>query len=308
MIRVVHSTARQRALEIIDKPRAGSWVQVIAPTGGELDELADDYRLDRDLLEDAMDVYESPRVEAEDDAVYIFTRYCYPQGQEIATQPLLIIYSQHSLITITRIDTVLFAQLSKSKSEIITTQKTKLLLLLLTEINRSYRTKMNLVSKQILQVRARLRTSELTNKDFLGSIELEEDLNEFLAALTPQASMLKSLISGKFLRLYEQDRDLIEDLQLGTSELIELTTSRLRTLINIRQAYDAIATNNLNRTFKRLTSIAIFLTIPTIIGGLWGMNVRLPFADHQYGFGIVLMLIAICISIAIYIFNRKKWL
>jgi magnesium transporter len=76
----------------------------------------------------------------------------------------------------------------------------------------------------------------------------------------------------------------------------------------MRAAYDAIATTNLNATFKRLTSIAIFLTIPTIIGGLWGMNVAVPFEHAKYAFVIVLALIGGLTALAIWFFHRKKWL
>ena len=153
-----------------------------------------------------------------------------------------------------------------------------------------------------------MRQASITNREFVGIIELEEDLNEFLSALQPQALLFNSLLSGKYLRLYEEDRDIIEDIERGTSELITQVQGRLRTLVNMRQAYDAIATNNLNNTFKRLTSIAIFLTIPTIIGGLWGMNVAIPLQHWKYAFLMVIGIIAVLIAGAIWFFHRKKWL
>ena len=76
----------------------------------------------------------------------------------------------------------------------------------------------------------------------------------------------------------------------------------------MRQAYDAIATTNLNNTFKRLTSIAIFLTIPTIVGGLWGMNVPVPLQHTRFAFLEVLGVIGVLTAIAVWFFNRKKWL
>jgi Mg2+ and Co2+ transporter CorA len=92
MISYYHSTARARALAKIDLAKAGSWCHVVEPTAKELDKLAEEFNLDRDLLEDATDIYEAPRIEISEGATYIFTRYCHPEGQEIATEPLLIIY------------------------------------------------------------------------------------------------------------------------------------------------------------------------------------------------------------------------
>lgn len=305
---IYFSSARNRALEKLDKIRQGAWVSLVAPTERELLDFAEQRDLDIDLLTDAIDIYEAPRVETDEGKVYIYTRYCYPEGNEVATEPMLIVYTPDNLLTISRLDTPIYKRLLDQGNDILTTQKTKTLLLILEQIGLSYRLQLTKIYKQILHIRAQLRQSDINNKDFIHIIELEEDLNEFLAALQPQATMLNTLTNGKFIRLYEDDRDLIEDLSLSTQELIEVTTSRLRTLTNIRQAYDAVATNNLNKTFKRLTSIAIFLTIPTIMGGLWGMNVDIPFSQYHYAFLFVVLIIFAVTAGTVWLFHRKKWL
>ncbi|MEJ0073466.1 MAG: magnesium transporter CorA family protein [Candidatus Saccharibacteria bacterium] len=308
MTTLYYSRARERALQKIDKPRAGAWIVVEAPDAKELDALAADYGLARDGLEDAVDIYEAPRVEVDDGAVYIYTRYCYPEGKEIATEPLLIVYAQDYVFTIMRSKTGILDQLMHGGIDVITTQKTKLLLQILAEINRSYSLQMTKLARRILQMRAHMRQLQVATREFVSIIELEEDLNEFLSALQPQALLFRSLLAGKYLRLYEDDRDIIEDIELGTGELITQVQGRLRTLVNMRQAYDAIATTNLNNTFKRLTSIAIFLTIPTIVGGLWGMNVDLPYEHGHYAFAVVIGVIVVLEVGTIWFFNRRKWL
>ncbi len=307
MITVYYSRARERALQQLSEPRPGSWIVVSEPTAQELDQLTEQYGLDRDILDDAVDMYEAPRVDVEDGVVYIFTRYCYPEGKEIATEPLLLAYTSDYLFTIGRVETKILDHLTHDRAEFVTTQKTKTVLQILTGINASYSQEMTKIARRILQLRAKMRQSQLTTREFVGIIELEEDLNEFLSALQPQALLFNALLSGKYLRLYEEDKDYIEDIERSTDELITQVQGRLRTLVNMRQAYDAIATTNLNNTFKRLTSIAIFLTIPTIVGGLWGMNVPVPFANDSHAFAGVLIIIGVLISIAVAVFHRKKW-
>lgn len=308
MIISYHSRASERALQRPDKPRIGSWIVATNPSETELDQLAVDFKLDRDNLADAIDPYEAPRIEVEGKHVYIYTRYCYPEGTDIATEPLLLISTEDNLISVQRTDTDILHRLTGGAVDVVTTQKTKTLLQILGEINLSYERQLNKVSKRILQLRARMRQGEISKREFIGIIEQEEDLNEFLSALQPQALLLTSLLNGKYLKLYEQDRDIIEDIERSTGELIEQLRGRLRTLGNMRAAYDAIATTNLNATFKRLTSIAIFLTIPTIIGGLWGMNVAVPFEHVRYAFWMVLGIIASLTAVTIWFFHRKKWL
>lgn len=308
MISIYYSRARERALQLLDQPRAGCWISVTAPTSNELDELSERYNLDRDTLEDAIDIYEAPRIETHQGAVYIFTRYCHPEGADVATEPLLIVYTNNYIFTIARIETPILDRLIKDQLEFVTTQKAKTVLWMLDEINKSYEKYLTKVARRVLQLRAELRQSRLSASEFVRIIELEEDLNEFLSALQPQSLLFTSLLNGKHLRLYEDDRDMIEDIERSTGELIVQVQGRLRTLMNMRQAYDAIATTNLNNTFKRLTSIAIFLTIPTIVGGLWGMNVAVPFAGSSYAFAVVLGIVVAATAAAIYIFRKNKWL
>jgi magnesium transporter len=308
MTTTFYNAAHEGAAELSAVSQAGDWVAVSGPTEVELDKLALAYNLDRDLLADAVDIYEAPRVEKDGSVVYIYTRYCYPQGKEIATEPLLLIATADHLITVMRTETDLLQGFTSGKIAVNTTRRAHLLVQIMEAVNGSYKTQINKVSKQILRIRAQLRQSQISNQAFVGIIEIEEDLNEFIAALQPQGILLAALSSTKYLKLSEDDREMIEDLRLGTNELIELTKSRLRTLTNIRQAYDAIATNNLNNTFKRLTSIAIFLTIPTIIGGLFGMNVPIPFQHHAHAFSYVMVLILVLVLAAVWLFKRKRWL
>lgn len=307
MITCYHSTARSRKLRVIKEPKVGSWVNVAEPTDEELDYLAQKLELDRDILSDVKDVYEVPRVEVSDQITYVFTRYSHPEKNNVSTQPLLIIYTKSNIITLMRSKDDVLDQLISGNVPISTTQRTKTFLRILEQINRSYRLQLNLISKQILKSRAQLRRSEVSSDSIVSFIELEEDLNEFLSALQPQALVLTALESGRYMQLYEDDRDLVEDIMLNTNELIELSKTRIKTVTNMRQAYSIIATNNLNKIFKRLTSIAIFLAVPTIIGGIFGMNVALPFQHHPLAFLFVILLMGVSVLVIFRYFDRRNW-
>lgn len=308
MITIFHSTARARVLSVIDEPKAGSWCHVVQPSAEELDNVAEMFNLDRDILNDAIDANEAPRVEVDNGATYVFARYCRPEDPDIPTEPILIVHTNTGIITVMRSNDNVLEQIINGTVQILTTQKTKSFLHILEQINRSYRLQLNIIAKQILGFRSLLRKTNVSSVEIIRFIELEEDLNEFLSALYPQALVLNSLESGKYMKLYEDDQDLVEDIMLNTDELISLSKSRLRSVVNIRQAYDVIATTSLNKTFRRLTSIAIFLAIPTIFAGLFGMNVALPFEDYKYAFIVVLALIALTTYAFVSYFRKRNWL
>lgn len=307
MITYYHSSARARTLTTIDEPKAGTWCHAVQPSKEELDHLAEKFSLDRGVLSDAIDAYEAPRVEVENGSTYVFARYCRPEDPDIPTEPILIIYTNSAIVTIMRSNDSVLEQLLNGTITVLTTQKTKTFLHILEQINRSYRLQLNIVAKQILRFRSQLRHTDVTSVEIIRFIELEEDLNEFLSALQPQGLVLNALVSGKYMKLYEDDKDFVEDIMLNTSELIELSKSRLRSIVNIRQAYDVIATNNLNKTFRRLTSIAIFLAIPTIFGGIYGMNIDLPLQHNPYAFFIILAVMLSVMYGFVRYFRRRNW-
>ncbi len=308
MIEILYSTNHSPVIQRLEKSKAGAWINVIEPTKEELESLADTYNLDIDLLVDAVDIYETPRIEQEGSDTYIFSRYCYPQGRDIATEPLLIIYTKNHLFTIARIKSTVLERLTGGIEPVATTQKTKTLLQILAAINFSYERNMYSVNKLLLSLRSKLSKSDIRNEYFIEFIDIEENLNEYLTALQPQAVMFRNLLNGRFLPLYEQDKDLVEDLSLSTNELIDLIKSRLKTISNIRDAYSTIMANNLNRIFKRLTSIGIFMAVPTIIASLYGMNVALPNDDSAFAFWEILLTISIITGLVVYIFKKLKWL
>lgn len=307
MQKLYYRTVRSEKLNEVKVAKRGSWLHVVAPDNDELENLEREYGFDPDLLNDSVDIYESPRLEHENTHTYIYVRYCRPDSLETSTEPLLLIMTPDLLVTVARRSPEPIEQLI-SAGEVITTQKVKLLLQILQSVNEGYRLHLNQVTKQIFASRRRLQKTIVKNDDVLRFIDTEEDLNEFLTALQPYGVLLTALVSGRYFTMHDDDQDLIEDIQLSTNELIELTKGRLNTVQNIREAHATIATNNLNMIFKRLTSIAIFMAVPTIVGGLYGMNLALPFDDHPQAFFIVLGIITLLISVFVWVFSRKRWL
>lgn len=307
MVNVYFRHIRSEKLVQLPEPKAGSWIQVVNPSAAELADLAERYHLDHGLLLDGIDPNESPRVEIEDGDTYIYTRFCFADDNRIQTAPILIVYGGQNIITISNRKFGRLGNLIDGRVQVVTTQKTKLLLQILSEVRMSYTVHLNAISKTIYQIRSGLRKEQINNQDIVTFIDIEETLNDFLSGLVPTSAIFRSLLSGRYFKLYEEDEDLIEDLSLGITELIDLTKSRLTTIVNIREAYSTIMANNLNRIFKRLTSITILMTIPMVVSSIYGMNIALPFMNQPWAFGFVTALMLTGIGTAIWVFRRNRW-
>jgi magnesium transporter len=183
MVQIFYRHIRSEKLKTLDSAKVGSWVNAVEPSDQELLELAETYGLDHSLLLDGVDLHESPRIENEDGATYIYTRFCYREGDHIHTSPMLIVYTKQHLITVLPKPFAGFAKLTHGRMPLVTTQKTKLLLQILAEVQNSYTINLNAISRNIFQIRSSLRQEEISNQDFISFIDIEETLNDFLSGL-----------------------------------------------------------------------------------------------------------------------------
>ena len=306
MIKIYKKTINDKTLKTLKNFNVGSWIYVEDPNEKEIKSLVKNLNFETDLLKDALDPHEVPRLEIEDQITHIFTRVPYIEEEKVITTPLLITIGDNFLATICSKKLPFLEDFTQGKEVFYTSQKTRLFLQIFSRINQTYNKFLTDISKNVRSVSVKLERIE--NTDVIRFVSFEIILNDFLTALNPINNLLQNLLSGRFLKLYEKDKDLIEDLSLGTSQLIERCKADLKTIVNIRESYSTIITNNLNRVIKLLTALTIILTIPTIIASIYGMNVKLPLADNPLVFIWIIGITFLFSLVVLLVLLKKRWL
>lgn len=307
MLTSLYRSLREEQLIETKEAQVQSWIFVTSPSDQELIDLARNHHLEIGHLRDALDPLEVPRLEIEGSIVYLFTRLPLRDGAS-ATSPYLIIHTDEHLISITEKPIPFLSAWIEQSKVIVTTQKTKLILQILSQINHAYVTQMNAISKQIRSIGAQLSDADIKNRNIVQLVSLERILQDFVSSLVPMNSILGQLMLGKHLKFYDEDKDLIEDLVHSTGQLIELARSHLKTIVSLREASSTIMTNNLNRIIKLLTSLTVILMFPNLVTGLYGMNVAMPYADSPFAFvGILIFILTMTICLFI-LFAKNRWL
>lgn len=307
MIKYYYKSLRTEAVKELDEYKRGTWVYVEAPTEGELDQLADKFDLDRGILQDALDENEMPRLEKEGETSYIFVRFAMTTEEgELITMPLLFVFGKELLMTVSLVRLPSLATFVQGKIDFATTQRAKLVLQILNIISDHYDTFIAGTSKQIKQIRAHLRRHAIGNQDFIDFVTIEDELNEFISALVPTNATLRRLMLGRYMPLFEEDQDIVEDLLLNNEQSMEACNSNMKSIANIREAYSSISANNLNRTIKILTIATVMIAIPNLFFSMYGMNIDLPFQKHAWAFpALILFSITLLLGVVRY-GHRKK--
>jgi magnesium transporter len=306
MIKYYYKSLRTDKLAELDTYKRGAWIYVEAPHEKELEGLAKQFDLDQSILLDALDENEMPRLEREDDVSYIFVRFAMTDEEgELVTMPLLFVFGKELIMTISPVHLPALQAFMNGRVDFATTQRAKLVLLILQQISEHYDSLINTTSKQIKRVRAHLRKHEIGNQDFIQFVNIEDELNEFLSALVPTNATLRRLLLGRYMPLFEDDQDIVEDLLLNNEQSIEACNSNLKSVDNIRDAYTSISSNNLNRTIKVLTIATVMIAVPNLFFSMYGMNLDLPFQHHPWAFP-ALMIFTLVLLIAIAVAARRK--
>jgi len=306
MIKIYQKKINDAEIIEVSGFRPGSWIRVYDTNDDEIAELEKNFKVNPNILRDALDPYEVPRVETDNGTVYIFTRTPQKLEEKIITVPLLIAVGNDFVLTVSKTENPTLNRFVANGLDFTTTQKTQLVLKFLSEIIKSYNGFLTGISRSVRETSDRF--SKINEKIIIDFVKSEEVLNDFLLGLTHTNPALQNIISGKLIQLYEQDRELMEDLVLNSNQLIELCKSTLKNIVNIREAYSTVVTNDLNRVIKLFTSLTVILTIPTIIASLYGMNVQLPLSQRPDAFWLVIIMTGGVISAISFIFARNRWL
>lgn len=305
MITYLRATSHRPKMKRNQKLQPGSWIRVEKPTDDELATLVE-LGFDIDILNDALDPHEVPRIEAEGKWIYFITRL--PDTDDDFndyTTPILFAIGEQYLLTLSRDSLGRLWQPFIDAISAPTTQHTKLFMLMMEAVSRQYQTRVASINRKMRALIGNI--TNLDPNDIAVLVEHERKLNDYLDALIPTNTALEKLLGGKLLKLYESDKDLVEDLSVDLEQLIARCKSLLRTITNVRDSYRAVMDTRLNETIRLLTVITLALTIPTALAGLYGMNVNLPGNEASPAIFWVIVVVSIASASALgYYFLKKR--
>lgn len=306
MVSIFYKTLKDKKFKKVVEAKPGSWINVDNATNDDLDKISEMTGLQMADLRDALDRYELPRVERQEEGFIIYTRYPTEENEELYTELMTIILTDKYLITISPTKNPLIEHMIEQATKIATTQKIKLILKLLLKVAQEYTLKTKQVSNKVPRGRRELK--RIDSKDFIVLAQSEETLNQYISALVLMNNALETTISKKYISVHEEDEDILEDLIIGFKQSADLCDLSIKSIRGIRDSYQVIFTNNLNKIIKILTVMTILLSIPTMIGGLYGMNIALPYQNHPMIFGYLIWITILIWAVAFLIFYYKKWL
>lgn len=290
-----------------------SWYNLIAPDDDELLKVSEQLKLDFDMLKNALDLNERSRVEFEDNVLSLIVNLpLLDEDGQFDTLPCGLFFTKRNFMTICSRDNRILSSFNKNTAKTFDTrQRGRFLLIILSKCTQFYLKYLAILNQKTEDIEYSLRKTT-NNKALFDLMEVQKSLVYFTTALKDNhvvllklLRMLRSKTFANVIAFNEDDMDALDDVIVDNKQAIEMVDMHRSILEGMMDGFASIINNNLNLVMKFLAAITIILSIPTMIGSFWGMNVPVPFAGHAYGFGIVILFSVVLTLFAIIFFKKK---
>ncbi len=325
MIRAYYSDQEtMQTTQVSDLTMKNIWIHCIRPTFDELTACSEATGASMELLRAALDMEEGSRIEIEDDQMIVIIDIpIYDENMKnerfFDTIPLGIIILKDKMITVCLQDNSITSELENGKPKIHTFKRTRFLLQLLYKTSQVYIRYLRRIDQQTDQLEIAMHKAT-ENRKLTQLLNLQKSITYFSTSLRSNEATVSRLRSSqfgytndpilhegrRFLAMYEEDQELLEDVQTENKQAIEMAEIYGRILESMGNIFSSMISNNLNMVMKLLTSITLIVSIPTLIASILGMNVAFPFDSKPLSAFWATMAFMLLLTAILIVILRKK--
>ena len=279
----------------IEDMEKGCWIDIVAPSTEEIDEIAEAAHISRDFLTVALDREEKARTEIDEEQLLVVIDIpFFRSNKDYDTMPLGIIVTKDVIVTVCLESNAVTSGFNARTYKMFSTyKKTRFLFQILYKSATLYLKYIRNIIRRTDDLESHLRQA-MENSKLFSMLDLQKSLTYFTTSLRSNYMVTEKLLrlrttaqTQQLIKLYEEDEDLLDDVIVEYKQAIEMVEMYSHILQSMMEVFASIISNNLNLVMRFLASVTIILSIPTLISGLWGMNVPVPFAEVASGFFIV---------------------
>lgn len=298
----------------IEKSEEGAWINMVSPNMEECMKIAEQFDIDIGDVRAALDDEESSRIDLEDGYTLILVDIpsveIRHKREAYTTIPLGIILVDGVIITVCGEETPVLEAFEKRRvRDFSTKKKMRFVYQILYRSTSIYQNYLRVIDKRRREIEEHISDDDTEDTDLIDLHELESNLVYFATSLRANGVVLDRLTRYERLKQFPEDREILEDVIVENKQAIEMTAIYRDIINGTRELLSTIIDNRLNNVMKYLTSITLVMAIPTVISGIYGMNVSgkwMPFSNVPYGFYIVCGIMIVISAIVLLILKKRK--
>ncbi len=313
MVSVYEMQAGSRSLAETGEIREGVWINLENPSDKELEEINAKTGIPEDMLKAALDEEERAHIDIDDGCTLIIVDIPIISESDDAgdwyqysTLPMGIVYNDGYFVTVCLRETAVLSDFIRGRVRgFDVNKKTRFIYQILYVNATKYLHFLKQIDKTSNRVQTKLHKA-MKNKELIQLLDLEKALVYFSTSLNSNQIVIERLKALSTLKHYDDDNDIIDDVIIENKQAIEMATIYRDIMSGTMDAFASVISNNQNIVMKLLAAMTICLTIPSVISGLWGMNVPVPLQDYSWAFWVIVGIVAAILIPVIIVMVRKK--
>lgn len=306
------------ALKHLDAVESGCWVNACVPSSQEVKWLSDNLGIDNDFIDAMLDRDEISRIDKNEDASQALVVVDYPAAEDLDdkanpsleqfdTQPIsiLLIENPSVVVTLTNAPCSIVEKLkSDRKLSIATGKRTRFLLDVLLEVSQSYIDALRVLEKQTMALERKMRKKQ-NNEGLMSMLGIEKSLLYMSTSLKSSAPTLQAIKNGQFVKLFEEDEELLNDVIVEYRQASEMCSIYTDVITRAMDAFSGVVSNNVNASMGVLTTITLLLSIPTVVFSFYGMNTNLLPMSDSWVFPMLLSVALAAVAVVVLLRWRR---
>lgn len=283
------------------------WIDLFEPTGEEKRAVEEFLETTLQSRAQAEEIESSSRYSETETSIFANTNFLIPGPDDYSMETVSFIISEGILVTIRQVPLRTFTDMQRRiaiSSKLYPTGYHILVAILESRIDLDA-DMIELMSKEIAQFSKRVSVGENVNEEFLLDInQLQENTMLVRENVIDKQRMISAILkSDKFPRdVHVKLNVLIKDI----ASLLNHTNFSFERLEYLQNTVLGLINLDQNKIMKVLTFVSLLFMPPTLISGIFGMNIGLPIFNSRWDFLFVVGIMLASVFVASFVFKKRK--
>jgi len=294
-----------------------TWHNLEKPSKEELNALQQKYRFHELDIEDCLSEHERPKIDEYEDYLFLVLHIPYyeAESRRILKEEVHIFVGSNYIITLhdgkLEVLNALWSELQQSEEkqkEYMGEGAGYVLYELISAFFESCFPLVDGINRQLRMLEGILFEGEKEEQILRVILELKRSIIALRRVLLPQRTLVAAL-EHKSKKFIPEELDVyFDDVQDAIERQWSLLETAKEVIEALQDSHESWIQNKTNRIIRVLTVFSVTLLPLTVITGIYGMNVPLPYASDPLAFIGILSSLFIFLIGALVWFGWKKWL
>lgn len=312
MIEYFRTDEQTKTLTKLENEQPGCWIALFNPTQDELDAISAQFTIDEDDIRAPLDLEEISRIERNKDyTMFIVDTPLIegPHGESaFKTIPIGIYETPSHVISVCSVYRIpIIARLKNQKNDLHDTGDVKRFTCdILLASSEAYFSLLQVLNRKRQELSAVV--TKPSRKDLEELYALDASIVYLKTSLTTNDTILERYRRFVMASHDQETIELFEDVVIENKQALETTKIYSEILDSTIDHFGLLMDSDLNRTMQLVATLTLVLCIPTVIGGMFGMNVGgIPLSEMPYGFAIITGVTALLLVGLLLFLKRLRW-